>query len=81
MTKFGPDHRFRTNRRYLDGTRRFAYGHSYRRSKNEGLDPIGGVGSAPSLGSDMRPRAYVANTNYLWENAHKMYANESKNLY
>jgi hypothetical protein len=82
MEPYGPNHRFKANRRYLDGVRRFAYGHSYRGVPNEKGDVIGGLSSAPSMGSAWKPKKYRADANYLWENAHTMYeSHNTKNLY
>ena len=68
MTSHGPSQKFKDNRRYLTGVRRFAYGHSYRGVDNGGRDPIGGVGQAPSLGTANNPKPYIADANFGWEN-------------
>ena len=80
MSRFGPHHRYKANRRYLDGTRRFAYGHSYLGVPNLGRDVIGIFGGAPSMGSAERPKQYRTDADYLWEGANRMYNDESKNL-
>jgi len=66
----------------LDGVRCFAYGHSYRGIPNWVDDLIGGLISAPSMGTAWKPKKYRADANYLWEDAHTMFqSHNTKNLY